>query len=100
MIYCTNKYLTKKTMKSYESTLKLFAKYMKEDKNIYSPLKVKTKDIKQYLEFTKTKGKYSYVIDINSTRSNNPSARRDFGKPVSIWTVNSYLRNIKVFFHG
>lgn len=27
MIYCTNKDLTKKTMKSYEGTLKLFAKY-------------------------------------------------------------------------
>lgn len=65
-------------MESDESTLKLFAKYMKDNKNIYSSLKVKTKDIKQYLEFTKTKGKYSYVIDINSTISNNQSERGDF----------------------
>ncbi|MBZ9692060.1 MULTISPECIES: hypothetical protein [unclassified Clostridium] len=28
-----------------------------------------------YLEFTKTKEKYSYVSDINSLKSNNPSAR-------------------------
>lgn len=99
MIYCTNKDLTKKTMKSYESTLKLFSKYMEDDKKIYSPLKVKTKDIKQYLEFTKNKGKYSYVGDINSIKQNNPSSRGDFGKPVSMWTVNNYLRNIKVFFN-
>ncbi len=78
MIYCINKDLTKKTMKSYESTLKLFAKYMEDDKNIYSPLKVKTKYIKQYLEFTKTKEKDLYVRDINSPRSNNQSERRDF----------------------
>ncbi|MGL4848972.1 MAG: tyrosine-type recombinase/integrase [Clostridium sp.] len=99
MIYCTNKDLTKKTMRSYESTLKLFAKYMEDDKNIYSPLKVKTKDVKEYIEFTKDKGKYSYVGDVESIKSNNPSARGDFGKPVSMWTVNNYLRNIKVFFN-
>ncbi|WP_024615050.1 tyrosine-type recombinase/integrase [Clostridium sp. Ade.TY] len=99
MIYCTNKDLTKKTLKSYESTLKLFAKYMENDKKIFSPLKVKTKDIKEYLEFTKNKGKYSYVGDLKSTIYNNPSARSDFGKPVSLWTVNNYLRNIKVFFN-
>lgn len=28
MIYCRNKDLTKKAMKSYEGTLKLFAKYL------------------------------------------------------------------------
>ena len=36
MIYCTNKDLTKKTLKSYESTLKLFEKYMENDKKIFT----------------------------------------------------------------
>ena len=98
MIHCTNKDLTKKTMKSYEGTLKLFAKYLADEVNIFTPLKVTTKHIKDYLEFTKNKGKYSYVVDINSLKCNNPSARGDFGKQVSMYTVNNYLRNIKVFF--
>ena len=98
MIYCTNKDLTKKTLKSYESNLKLFSKYLEDEKNIFSPISVKTKDIKEYLEFTKNKGKYSYVGDLRTTIINNPSARGDFGKPVSMWTVNNYLRNLKVFF--
>ena len=85
-------------MKSYEGTLKLFAKYLADEVNIFTPLKVTTKHIKDYLEFTKNKGKYSYVVDINSLKSNNPSARGDFGKQVSMYTVNNYLRNIKVFF--
>lgn len=99
MIYCTNKELSKKTMKSYESTLKLFAKYLEDEMNIFSPIPVKTKDIKDYLEFTKKKGKYSYVVDYSSTYNNNPSARGDFGKQVSMWTVNNYLRNLKVFYN-
>jgi integrase/recombinase XerD len=98
MIHCTNKDLTKKTMKSYEGTLKLLAKYLADEVNIFTPLKVTTKHIKDYLEFTKNKGKYSYVVDINSLKSNNPSARGDFGKQVSMYTVNNYLRNIKVYF--
>ena len=76
----------------------MFAKYLADEVNIFTPLKVTTKHIKDYLEFTKNKGKYSYVVDINSLKSNNPSARGDFGKQVSMYTVNNYLRNIKVFF--
>ena len=98
MIHCTNKDLTKKTMKSYEGTLKLFAKYLADEINIFTPLKVTTKHIKDYLEFTKNKGKYSYVVDINSLKSNNPFTRGDFGKQVSMYTVNNYLGNIKVYF--
>lgn len=99
MIYCVNKDLSKKTMKSYESTLKLFSKYMMDKKNIFTPVAITTKDIKEYLEFTKNKGKYTYVSDINSTNINNPVNRGDFGKQISMWTVNNYLRNIKVYFN-
>lgn len=98
MIYCVNKELTKKTMRAYESSLKLFAKYLEEEHKIFSPVVVTTENIKEYLEFTKNKGKYSYVTDVNSTVMNNPTARRDFGKEVSLWTVNGYMRNIKVFY--
>ena len=98
MIHCTNKDLTKKTLKSYEGTLKLFSKYAEDELNIYSPIAITTKHIKDYVEFTKNKGKYSYVADNNSINSNHPQNRGDFGKQVSMWTVNNYLRNIKVYF--
>ncbi|WP_322008113.1 phage integrase N-terminal SAM-like domain-containing protein [Clostridium butyricum] len=57
MIYCTNKDLTKKTMKSYEGTLKLFAKYLADEVNVFTPLDVTTKNIKDYLEYYKNKRK-------------------------------------------
>lgn len=98
MMYCVNKELSKKTLKSYESCLKLFAKYLEEEHKIFTPTVLTSNLIKQYLEFTKNKGKYSYVADISTTIGNNPTARRDFGKQVSMWTVNNYLRNIKAFY--
>ncbi|WP_252234183.1 hypothetical protein [Clostridium sp. ZS1] len=60
--------------------MKLFAKYLDDEVNTFTSLGVTTKHIKEYLEFTKTKEKYSYVSDINSLKSNNPSARGDFVK--------------------
>ncbi|WP_346937298.1 hypothetical protein [Clostridium sp.] len=36
MIYRTNKDLSKKTMKLYESTLKLFAKYLEDEENMFT----------------------------------------------------------------
>lgn len=71
-----------------------YAKYLADEVNISTPLEVTTKQIKYYLELIKTKGKYSYVADINSLKSNNPSGRSDFEKPVLMYTVNNYLRNI------
>ncbi|WP_315114628.1 tyrosine-type recombinase/integrase [uncultured Clostridium sp.] len=99
MINCTNKDLTKKTLMSYESTLKLFFKYLEEEFNISEVEKVEEKHIKEYLDFTKERGKYSFVTDVKTTDINRPHNRTDFGKEVSIGTINNYLRNIKVFFN-
>lgn len=99
MINCTNKDLTKKTLMSYESTLKLFFKFLEEEFNIKEVEKVQEKHIKDYLDFTKERGKYSFVTDVKSTDINKPHNRTDFGKEISIATINNYLRNIKVFFN-
>lgn len=40
MSYCQSKGLSKKSMRSYEQTLRLFAKYLKEEKNIQSTKEV------------------------------------------------------------
>lgn len=99
MIYCTNKDLTKKTMRSYEQTLKLFFKYLEEEFNTTELEKVEEKHIKEYLDFTKDRGKYSFVANAESLDINKPQNRTDFEKEVSKGTLNNYLRNIKVFFN-
>lgn len=99
IINCTNKDLTRKTLMAYESTLKLFFKYLEEEFNISELLKVEEKHIKEYLNFTKERGKYSFVTNAESTNINKPQNRTDFGKEISNGTLNNYLRNVKVFFN-
>lgn len=99
MINCTNKNLAKKTMRSYEQTLKLFFKYLEEEFNIIELEKVEESHVKQYLDFTKERGKYSFIANSQSLDINKPQNRTDFGKKVSMGTLNNYLRNLKVFFN-
>lgn len=61
--------------------------------------KVDKKIVEEYLQFTKERGKYSYVADEKSLKINNQQSRKDFGREVTPSTLNNYLRNIKVFFN-
>lgn len=99
MFYCTNKNLAIKTRKSYESSLKLFQKYLEEEFNLLNVEMVTEKHIREYIQFTKERGKYSYVANVDTIGANNPQTRKDFGKTVSVTTINNYIRNIKVFFN-
>lgn len=99
MMYCDMNELSKKTLSSYESTLKLFFKYLEEEKGITIPQDVCRQDIEDYIVFTKERGKYSYVSDEKTVELNHPNNRTDFGKQVSDCTINNYIRNIKVFFN-
>ncbi|MDQ0149210.1 tyrosine-type recombinase/integrase [Eubacterium multiforme] len=98
MEYCNLKDLSKKTMKSYESTLLLFSKYTEEEFQIDKIQEIKIKHTKEYIKFTKERGKYSYVSNDKTVLINNPSIRKDFGKTISPATINNYIRNLKVFF--
>lgn len=67
MINYTNKNLTKNTIKSYEQTMKLFLKFLEE----YSVLeleRVEEKHIRDYLNFSRERGKYSFVASIDTTK--------------------------------
>lgn len=99
MIYCESKNLSKKTMMSYEQTLKLFTKYLLEEKNIIDIMKIAEKDIRGYIIYTKDRGKYTVVGNEETLKFNTPELRQDYGKKVSLTTVNNYIRNIKVFFN-
>lgn len=98
MDYCKLKGLSIKTMDSYEKTIKLFSKFLEEDYQIIYANDVEEKHIKNYIDFTATRGKYSYVSDAKTIDINSPQNRKDFGKKVSPITINNYIRNLKVFF--
>lgn len=97
MLYCSSKNLSIKTMKSYEQTLKLFQLYMKNEHNTIEVDKVTTRQVREYIGYLKERGKYT--VQIANTDINSPENRTDRGKPVSIMTINNYIRNIKVFYN-
>ncbi len=99
MMYCESKNLTKKTMASYEQTLRLFATYLKNEFNITEPSEVKTAHVRNYIAYLRERGKYTIVGDVKTKSLNNPDIRSDRGKPISDTTIANYLRNIKVFFN-
>lgn len=99
MLFCESKNLSKKTMFNYEQTLRLFTQYLEEEKNIKDISKITEKVIREYIIYIKERGKYTVVIDRHTLKTNTPDVRKDFGKKVSITTINNYIRNIKVFFN-
>ncbi|KEH95902.1 integrase [Clostridium botulinum C/D str. BKT12695] len=99
MIYCQQKDLRPKTIASYETSIRLFARYIEDTFNINVVTKIKEKHIKDYITFTKERGKYTFVEDIKTSFVNKPNKRADFGEKISITTINNYIRNLKVFFN-
>ncbi len=98
LVYCKTKGLSEKTIKSYEQSLRLFARYCEDEHKIEMAQKVTKKVIVEYLNYVRDRGKYTVVAEEFSRRSNNPQGRKDLGKRVSVSTVNNYLRNIKAFY--
>lgn len=99
MLYCDSKHLSKKTLASYEQTLKLFAMYLKNEFKIEDASRVKSSHIRNYIKYLRERGKYTVVVREGSKKLNHPDNRHDFNKPISDSTVANYLRNIKVFFN-
>lgn len=99
MLYCDSKHLSKKTLASYEQTLKLFALYLKNEFKIEDASNVKSSHIRNYIKYLRERGKYTVVVRERSKKLNHPDNRHDFNKPISDSTVANYLRNIKVFFN-
>lgn len=97
--YCDYKGLSKKTYGSYEQTLKLMIIYLKEKFEITKTEQIKEKHIKDYIDNLKERGKYTVVYNEESKKINNPQNRGDFGKKVSLITINNYIRNIRVYFN-
>lgn len=96
-LYCTAKNLSQKTIISYDQTLKLFALYLENELKITSFEQVETTHIRHYVKYLQERGKYT-VATANADK-NFPENRDDYGKKLSPYTINNYIRNIKVFFN-
>jgi len=97
--YCDYKNLSRRTIASYEQTLRLFIRYLQDSCNISSTEQVKEKNIEDYITSIKERGKYTVVSNDNTIKINNPQNRQDFGKKVSLATINNYTRNLRVYFN-
>ena len=98
MDYCRSKQLRPKTMGSYEQTLKLFARWLKERYEIENAEEIKEPHIRAYIVDLQQRGKYTFCADRRSEDLNHPTSRRDYRQQISNITINNYLRNIRVFF--
>lgn len=98
MNYCQSKNLSRKTMRSYEQTLKLFARYLEDNLEITDATKLTDKMFRAYIVSIQERGKYTITADNESKKTNSPQNRKDLGKKVSPSTINNYTRNIKVFY--
>lgn len=94
---CTAKQLSKKTIKSYVATIRLFSDYMINTYKITTFSKVAQIHITDYVKYLKDRGKYS--VANHADNINHPQNRTDYGKKISVTTINNYLRNLRAFFN-
>ena len=99
MLYCRTSQLRPKTMASYEQTLRLFQRWLKEELQIENVNEVTEPIIRQYLDSLMERGKYTFYADDSGKQKNFPSRRRDFRQPISPVSINNYIRNLRVFFN-
>ena len=99
MVDCRSRQLRPKTMSSYEQALRLFARWCKEQMGITDVSAVTESMVRRYINDLQERGKYTTCADDRSLEKNFPERRRDFRKPVSVVTINCYIRDIRVFFN-
>ena len=99
MIYCRSRQLRPRTMSSYEQALRLFERWCKEQHDITTVDKVTENIMRQYINSLQERGKYTFYSDDKAKDINHPDRRRDFRKPISVITINSYIRELRVFFN-
>ena len=99
MVYCRSTQLREKSMASYEQTLRLFERWCAEELRIFTVDKVTEPVIRKYINDLQERGKYTFYVNDLSKKKNCPDRRRDYRKPVSVTTINNYIRNIRVFFN-
>lgn len=95
MLHCTSRNLAKKTLESYEQTLKQL--HLEREHQIMDFKAVSSGHIRMYVKYIQERGKYSVVSNEKSKEANRSDLRSDRLKLVSPTTIANYLRNIKIF---
>lgn len=78
MEYCRSKQLRPKTMLSYEQTIKLFARWLKEVEGIDQVEQIKEATIRHYILELQSRGKYTFYAVEAQESTNCPKRRRDY----------------------
>ncbi len=99
MLYCRSKQLREKTLNSYEQSLRLFERWCWETLQIERVDAVTESVIRRYITDLMERGKYSFYANDKKKETNFPDRRRDYRAPVSVTTINNYIRNLRVFFN-
>lgn len=99
MIYCRSRQLREKTMNSYEQALRLFERWCAEQLNITGVDQISEAVIRRYITDLQERGKYTFYCNDNAKDKNYPDRRRDFRQPISVTTINNYIRNLRAFFN-
>lgn len=99
MYFCKSKQLRPKTLQAYEQTYRLLEKWLKNEKGIEEPKEVTEAILREYIVDLQNRGKYTMCADDSKMELNCPNRRRDFREPISVTTINNYIRNIRVFFN-
>ncbi|MGM9978045.1 MAG: hypothetical protein ACI33J_04550 [Clostridium sp.] len=76
----------------------LFVKYLENEKEITDINKVNKDIVKEYIIFTKERGKYLFTSCEEEVIKSHIDKRSDIENQVSNATLNNNLRNIKAFF--
>jgi len=99
LLHCDSKNLSKKTLRSYDQTLRLFIFFLEHECDITNIKDVKSYHLKKYVAHLRERGKYTTTVNEHTKMYNHPDSRIDLGTQISDTTIANYMRNIKVFFN-
>ena len=98
MYNCQSRKLRKKTLQAYEQALRLFERWCMDEMGITSPEEVREATFRRYICDMQERGKYTFFSVEESAIGYTPNKRRDFAHPLSVTSINNYIRNLKAFF--
>ena len=100
MYNCQSRKLRKKTLQTYEQTLRLFERWCLDAMGITSPEEIRESIFRRYICDLQERGKYTFYSVEEAAIGYTPNKRRDYGHPISVTAINNYIRNLKAFLHG
>ena len=98
MYNCQSRKLRKKTLQTYEQTLRLFERWCLDAMGITSPEEIREATFRRYICDLQERGKYTFYSVEEAAIGYTPNKRRDYGRPISVTAINNYIRNLKAFF--